>query len=311
MNPINTKIISLLLTLGLVSLCSGQVPSKIVANGVELHYIEKGEGEPLILLHGGVGDYRSWDAQFEEFAKKYRVISYSRRFSFPNKNPSVAQYRSGLSDAKDLRALILALGLKKVHLVGLSYGGFTALLFAVDHPEMVRSLVLVEAPAHQLVRRLPGGEVVYKDFFAELKPVADAYRKGDDRSAMVRFNQVMGRDFDKVPVKAANEMLENSLALKAISLAPDPYPDIPRKKLLGLQVPTLIVSGERSSMKIHRLVDAELARLIPGAKTRVIPNAGHAVPKENPAEFNKTVLEFLDSASAAALTNRKSKQKNH
>src|SRR5688572_9595029 len=60
--------------------------TRVEVNGVELHFVEEGAGEPLILLHGGQGDYRSWKEQVPEFARKYRVISYSRRFHYPNNN---------------------------------------------------------------------------------------------------------------------------------------------------------------------------------------------------------------------------------
>jgi pimeloyl-ACP methyl ester carboxylesterase len=62
-------------------------PTRIVVHGVELHYIEQGKGEPLILLHGGQGDYRSWEPQIKAFSQFYRVISYSRRSNYPNNNP--------------------------------------------------------------------------------------------------------------------------------------------------------------------------------------------------------------------------------
>ena len=59
-------------------------PTKIIVNGVELHYISAGAGEPVILLHGGQGDYRSWEPQMAALSRYYRVISYSRRYNFPN-----------------------------------------------------------------------------------------------------------------------------------------------------------------------------------------------------------------------------------
>ena len=72
-----------LLPLVLLLLCGqacGQSlqPTKIRVRGVELHYIQLGQGEPLIVLHGGQGDYRSWGPQIKVFSQQYRVISYSR-----------------------------------------------------------------------------------------------------------------------------------------------------------------------------------------------------------------------------------------
>ena len=62
-------------------------PTQMRVHGVELHYIEAGRGEPLILLIGGQGDYRSWGPQLQALSPHYRVISYSRRYHYPNNNP--------------------------------------------------------------------------------------------------------------------------------------------------------------------------------------------------------------------------------
>jgi len=84
----------------------GVHPIKIQINGIELHYIEKGQGEALLLLHGGTGDYRSWNPQIEAFVPDYRVISYSRRYHYPNQNPLAAVNHSALVEADDLAALL-------------------------------------------------------------------------------------------------------------------------------------------------------------------------------------------------------------
>src|SRR5262245_52562735 len=126
-------------------------PAKVVVGDVELRYIEQGKGEPVILLHGGQGDYRAWPALMEALAPRYRVISYSRRYHVPNENSLTSTSHSALIDADDLAGLIAALDLRSAHLVGTSYGAFTALALAIKHPEMVRSMVLAEPPVHQWV----------------------------------------------------------------------------------------------------------------------------------------------------------------
>lgn len=142
-----------LLMASLVFLALGSVfaqteqPKRLLVNGVELHYVERGQGEPLILLHGGQGDYRAWQPQMQALSPRYRVISYSRRYHYPNENPLTREY-SALIDAADLAGLIAELKLGPVHLVGTSYGAFTALALAVERPELVRSLVLAEPPIH-------------------------------------------------------------------------------------------------------------------------------------------------------------------
>ena len=92
---------AVLLLSSAVAAAQGVNPQRLVVGGVELHYIEQGQGEPLIMLHGGQGDYRAWSQHIEALSPRYRVISYSRRHHYPNKNPISADY-SPLVDAKDL-----------------------------------------------------------------------------------------------------------------------------------------------------------------------------------------------------------------
>jgi pimeloyl-ACP methyl ester carboxylesterase len=152
-------------------------PTKVLINAVELHYVEQGKGEPVIFLHGGSGDYRAWEPQLKAFSPNYHVISYSRRYSYPNQNPVLAKNHSAYVEADDLAALINKLKLGRVHLVGVSYGAFTALALALKRPELVRSLVLAEPPVHQLIRDTPSGEAVYQEFMANVwKPAAEAFK---------------------------------------------------------------------------------------------------------------------------------------
>ena len=121
-------------------------PTKIIVNGVELHYISAGTGEPVILLHGGQGDYRSWEPQMARaFALLPRRL-VQPPLQLPQPNPQTATNHSVLVEAADLAALIKALRLKRANLVGTSMGAATALTLAIEHPSMVRSLVMAEPP---------------------------------------------------------------------------------------------------------------------------------------------------------------------
>jgi non-heme chloroperoxidase len=269
-------------------------PVRVRVNGVELHYIEKGRGEPLILLHGGAGDYRSWSSQMEAFAPDYRVVSYSRRYHYPNQNPLNTTSHSALVEADDLAAFLKTLKLKKVHLVGQSYGALTALIFALRHPGMVHTLVLGEPPAHQLIRNSPGGEAVYQEFMSGTwEPAAEAFRNGDDgRASDILALGISGRKFNDLPPAVRAARSQNPLSMKSLALSSDPFPDISGGALRRLRMPVLILTGE-NTVRIHKLVNRELARLLPDAKEVMIPKSGHGTPSENPQAFNEAVREFL------------------
>jgi len=270
-------------------------PIKIHVSGIELHYIEQGQGEPLILLHGGQGDYRSWESLMKVLSPQYHVISYSRRFNYPNNNPITAEYHSAYTEADDLAALIRKLKLGRVHLVGTSIGAFTALALAVKHPEMVRSLVLAEPPVHQWVKDTPDGASAYREFMTTIQePARAAFKAGDDKRAMSFFvNGIIGTGrFESLSPEGLAAVMQNSRFFKANTLSSDPYPNLSKEKVKRLRIPILIITGE-NTIRIHRLVNEELARLLPKAQRAIIPKAGHGSPRENPQAFNAEVLKFL------------------
>lgn len=108
-------------------------------DGRRLHYVEQGKGQPVIFIHGSITDYRSWQFQMEPFSKKYHVISYSRRFAYPNKKVGndIADNTIECNTA-DLAELISKLGLTSAHLVGHSFGAFTALYYSYHNPKSSR-----------------------------------------------------------------------------------------------------------------------------------------------------------------------------
>src|SRR4051795_6626825 len=84
---------------------------KVVRAGdVELHYVERGSGVPVVFVHGSVDDYRTFEPQLEPLSKHYRVISYSRRYNFPNARRVPSGNHSALVEADDLANLLKALG---------------------------------------------------------------------------------------------------------------------------------------------------------------------------------------------------------
>jgi len=283
--------------LAAVSHAEPSAPTKIIVNGVELHYISAGAGDPLILLHGGQGDYRSWDPQIASLSRYYHVISYSRRYNFPNQNPQTATNFSVLTEAADLAALIKALRLKKVNLVGTSMGAATALTLAVQHPRMVRSLVVAEPPLLAWARHFPEGTALYDDFMKRIQdPAREAFAAGDDEAAMRFFVDGFaspGR-FDKLAPEARLGVMQNAGFFRMMARSENPYPEIDRRALWSLRMPVLVITGEKTTT-IHRRIDEELTRMIPRARSATIPAAGHGSPRENPGAFTEVVENFLET----------------
>ena len=114
-----------------------ETPKQITVNGTPLTYVEQGKGTPIVLVHGDMGDYRTWTGEMDAFADHYHVISYSKRYHYPNTWTEGDFSVQG--HLADLVALLQALNLGPVHLIGHSSGGVLAALVAQEHPELVRS----------------------------------------------------------------------------------------------------------------------------------------------------------------------------
>jgi pimeloyl-ACP methyl ester carboxylesterase len=103
-------------------------------NDYSFKYIEHSSGEPLVFVHGSASDYRTWQAQQDEFGKHFRTITYSRRYHWPNEQIAEGADYSMPEHVHDLEALLGLLGAAPAHLVGHSYGAFVCLLLAVQAP---------------------------------------------------------------------------------------------------------------------------------------------------------------------------------
>src|SRR5918992_1551063 len=203
---------------------SNNNPKIIEIGGRQLHYVDQGEegqSPVIIFIHGGLDDYRCWQFQVDSFSsKKYRAISYSRRFAYPNKwIGNVAQDNTIEENAKDLAELIRKLDVAPAHLVGASYGAYTALYCASKNPELAKTMVLNEPPIFEFLARSHLKEdVELRQAFRTrvLSPTQDASRAGDFRkAAQVAIDGIMGIDnyFGQLPEEGKQFLIDNAKSL--------------------------------------------------------------------------------------------------
>ena len=275
---------------------SGVQPKEVRVNGVTLSYIERGEGIPVVLVHGTLGDYRTWEGQLEPFSKRFRVISYSRRYHYPNRWPANNSTDFSVTiHARDLAAFIKALKLPSVHLIGHSYGAAISFLVARDHPEVIRSLTLGEPPLMPLLRMSPEGDALLAKFMATgIMPSGEAFKKGNDAEGVRRFlNAVLGEgSYEKLPPHLRERMMDNARELKGETSSQDLFPPITCEDVQKVRTPTLLLDGSLSP-KIFRVINDMLNHCLPSKERAVIPGASHGLEYENPQAFNDTVLAFI------------------
>ena len=270
----------------------------IFINGDSLHYIDIGKGDPVVFIHGAVGDYRTWGAQMDEFAKNHRVIAYSRRFAYPNKQTiNDSAQLTVISHAKDLSEFLKALNLGKAHLVGHSFGASTAMFTAIDHPELVSSLILGEAFVPSLVLNVPGGDTVLNNFITTtFGPVGEALKANNDEKAVsALLSGVMGDSLysSRLPQKDREIMMANVSELKGIMASQNIFTPVTCDELKKITAPVLLLKGDKSPVIFSLIID-EMNRCLSNKEIATLTNTSHGLEFENPAEFNKIVLGFID-----------------
>ena len=268
-----------------------------LSNGVELHGVIEGEGTPLVFIHGAMGDWRSWAPQWADFSAHYRCLSYSRRYSHPNRNEMPSPHHSALIEAQDLRLLLDALGWSRAILVGSSYGAFTALAFALEHPERVIALAAAEPPMMRYADLSEAGRREREAFRREvIEPANAAFRAGDDAlAAQIMTGGINGGSSSAASAAGMVRRMQNVRAMRMLALSSDEFPWLAPAALDALTVPMLLMAGDRTPA-IHDAIFRNLVACLPKAQVARISKAGHGSSRDHPTEFNAVVLAFLAQA---------------
>ena len=269
--------------------------------GRQLHYVDQGEegqSPVIIFIHGGLDDYRCWQFQIDSFSKKYRAISYSRRFAYPNKwIGNVAQDNTIEDNAKDLAELIRKLDLAPAHLVGASYGAYIALYCASKNPELAKTMVLNEPPIMQFLSRSSikeDAELLQRFRTRVLSPTQNASRVRDFRkAAQVAIDGIMEIEnyFGQLPQEGKHFLIDNAKSLESEleSTISTSYTMEDVKQVTT--IPTLLVKGELSPKYFLRIVDM-LSDNMPNSEQIVIPNVSHDDFKSR-TFFTSKVMDFF------------------
>jgi non-heme chloroperoxidase len=231
-------------------------------------------------------------------SKKYRAISYSRRFAYPNKwIGNVAQDNTIEDNARDLAELIRKLDLAPAHLVGASYGAFTALYCVSKNPELAKTMVLNEPPILSFLagsHRKDDIELLQRFKTRVQKPTEDAFKRGDfEKAAQTFIDRVMDTEnfFEQLPQKDKQLLMDNAKSLEGeLEYAqPKSFSVEDVKKITT--IPTLIVKGELSPKWLLRIADI-LSDNMPNAGQIVIPNEIHDSVKFSNI-FSSKVMQFF------------------
>ncbi len=276
----------------------------IRVNGTVLNYRDsttnadaRAAGPAIVFIHGTLGNLDEWRRQLAFFSPKRRVITYSRRYHQPNAQVDDGKtYTPGLH-ADDLAALIRALNLGPVELVGHSYGGTVAVEFARRYPELVHSLVLGE-PAVDLF----GTGAVRDSIVSRAAQTASGldstrarFARGDSLGAMRAFIDASGGNWDESPAAQKQYFLSQLLDLRKEMTAPpaDWMPPMACPDLRPITMPVLLMEGERT-IAIYHGMDQQVAGCLKGARMVIVPGVGHMHTVNSPV-MNQQIDAFLES----------------
>ncbi|MDA8142167.1 MAG: alpha/beta hydrolase [Desulfobacteraceae bacterium] len=258
------------------------------AGDIQLYYEEHGKGEPLVLIAGAGMDSRGWGAQTEAFAQKFRVIVFDHRGSGRSEAPKQPYSIDMLTH--DTANLLKAMGVESAHILGLSMGGMIAQQLAIEHPQVVKRLILAASTAH--------GRSINAYFAGVVKRWERERTRVDQRiKEMLPLQFTPGFLRNKATVGMLTFLIKNDRypqAVDALSRQVDAALAFDcRDRLAQITAPTLILAA-REDINAPVALSEELQRLIPKARLAVIDGA-HGFNLENPRLFNREVLQFLEA----------------
>ncbi|MGA9115837.1 MAG: alpha/beta fold hydrolase [Bacteroidota bacterium] len=260
----------------------------LTVNGVPLFCRLQGpaSARPVAFLHGFPFSHEMWLPQLEAMGDSVRSIAYDLR-GHGSSHVGDGQYT--LEDhVDDLRGILDELAIRRAVVVGLSMGGYVALRALERHPERFSGAVLCDtrSEADSDEGRLRRAEMMRSVKSDGTRPFADAFL----RSVFAQ------ESFHRRPdaVRSAREMIERNSplgiagTLLALAARTDTTPSLAR-----IRVPVMVLVGEQDALTPYACA-RDLSDRIPGSELHIIRRAGHLSNLENPGEFNRRLLEFLD-----------------
>jgi pimeloyl-ACP methyl ester carboxylesterase len=262
-------------------------------NGHDMAYVEVGKGPPLVLVHGTLGDFRTWNAVMGPLSGQRRVISVSLRHFFPEHWDGAGNDYKMAQHVSDVVAFIEQVEPRPVDLMGQSRGGHIAFRVAEQRPDLLRKLVLAE-PGGDIDASLlePGRPPPPMPLALVMPAVLKNIRSGEIDIALKTF--VDGIDGDgawaRLPAAAKQQLRDNVFTL--LGQAGEDRKPFTKAQAESIRTPTLFIGGgdTRGSLAaIHRM----LAPHIAGSKTIMIEGARHWMFDDAPLDYCEAVNAFL------------------
>ena len=263
-------------------------------NGYDMAYVEVGKGPPLVLVHGTLGDFRTWNSVMGPLSRKHRVISVSLRHFFPERWDGVGDDYKMAQHVADVIAFIEQIEPRPVDLMGHSRGGHIAFRVAEQRPELLRRLVLAE-PGGDLDASLiePGAPPPPPMPLAVAMPmVLQSIKSGDIDGALKTFVDAIDGDgaWARLPAAAKQQLRDNVFTL--LGQAGENRKPFTKAQAESIRVPTLFIGGGNTTGSLA-IVHCVLAQHVANSQTAMIEGARHWMFDEAPQGYCEAVMGFL------------------
>jgi pimeloyl-ACP methyl ester carboxylesterase len=240
----------------------------------EYRYIDEGQGETLLLLHGLFGALSNWAGVINHFKSNYRVIiPLMPIHDMPVKEAGcegLTEFIEGFIDFK---------GLDKFSLIGNSLGGHVALIYTLRHPEKIQRLILTGSSG--LFENSMGGSYPKRGNYEYIKERVE-YTFYDPKTASKELVDEVFEITNSIPK-----------VMRIIAIAKSAQRNNMAKDIVHIQAPTLLIWGLNDTITPPE-VGHEFNQLIPGSTLKFIDKCCHAPMMERPVEFNEILTEWLN-----------------
>lgn len=267
----------------------------IRVNGYDMAYLEVGTGSPLVLVHGTLGDFRTWYSVLGPLSGKHRVIAVSLRRFFPEHWDGVGDDYKMAQHVSDTIAFIEQIAPRPLDLLGHSRGGHIGFRVAEQRPDLLRRLVLAE----------PGGDLDASLLQPDAPPpppmplsvampgVLQSIRSGDIDGALKVFVDAIDGDtaWKRLPAAAKQQLRDNVFTL--LGQAGEGRKPFTLAQAQSIETPTLFIGGADTTGSLA-MVHRVLAQHFANARTAMIDGGKHWMFDDAPRQFCAAVMEFLE-----------------
>jgi pimeloyl-ACP methyl ester carboxylesterase len=273
-------------------------------NGIQLHYVMGGKGDPVVLLHGWPETWHAWHKVMPALAKNYSVIAPDLRGLGDSSKPPTGY--DGKTVAEDIHQLVTKLGFNSIYLVGHDIGVFVAYPYAAAHPTEVKGLAVWEAPIPGF--SVPGRPPLWWVLFHQTPDVPETLVQGQEREYLSWFYHNLANNPAAITQADRNEYVSHYSEPGGMRAGFEYYRALPQDAIqnqnyskTNLTMPVLTLQGGYIPVFGGNVtmssIEYGMRQLAQNVTAITVPNSGHWIAEEQPGFLVKVLNNFFSGNS--------------